>query len=53
MKLKNTLCLHISMAVLAILFLAVHPLVNSFDPPLTFQPLIKSMEGTQKNKPKK
>ncbi|MGG7445735.1 D-alanyl-lipoteichoic acid biosynthesis protein DltD [Kosakonia oryzendophytica] len=53
MKLKNTLCLHISMATLAILFLCVHPLVNSFDPPLTFQPLIKSMEGTQKEQAEK
>jgi D-alanine transfer protein len=33
---------------LAILFLCVHPLVTSFDPPLTFQPLIKSMAGHQR-----
>ena len=48
MKIKNTFCLHILMATLAILFLCVHPLVTSFDPPLTFQPLIKSMAGTPK-----
>ncbi|BBV91011.1 hypothetical protein STW0522ENT66_14380 [Enterobacter roggenkampii] len=48
MKIKNTLCLHFLMAFLAILFLCIHPLVASFDPPLTFQPLIKSMAGTPK-----
>ncbi|MFH5069957.1 D-alanyl-lipoteichoic acid biosynthesis protein DltD [Enterobacter cloacae complex sp. 2024EL-00215] len=48
MKIKNTLCLHILMATLAVLFLCVHPLVTSFDPPLEFQPLIKSMDGTPK-----
>ncbi|NKI74262.1 SGNH/GDSL hydrolase family protein [Dickeya sp. CFBP 2040] len=48
MKIKNTFCLHILMAVLAIVFLSVHPLVTSFDPPLKFQPLIKTMEGTPK-----
>ncbi|STD19059.1 poly(glycerophosphate chain) D-alanine transfer protein [Enterobacter asburiae] len=53
MKIKNTLCLHILMATLAILFLCVHPLVTSFNPPLTFQPLIKSMAARLKNKRKK
>jgi predicted ferric reductase len=53
MKIKNTLCLHILMATLAILFLCVHPLVTSFDPPLTFQPLIKSMAGTPKEQAEK
>lgn len=48
MKMKNTLCLHILMAALAILFLCVHPVVTSFSTPLKFHPLIKSMEGTQK-----
>lgn len=48
MKMKNTVCLHILMAALAILFLCVHPVVTSFSPPLKFHPLIKSMEGTQK-----
>lgn len=48
MKIKNTLCLHILMATLAILFLCLHPLVTSFSGPLKFHPLIKSMEGTQK-----
>ncbi|MFZ8676101.1 DltD, partial [Klebsiella pneumoniae subsp. pneumoniae] len=43
MKIKNTLCLHILMALLAILVLSVHPVVTSFDPPLKFQPMIKSM----------
>ncbi|MBQ4796934.1 DltD, partial [Pectobacterium versatile] len=38
-KIKNTICLHILMATLAILFLSVHPVVTSFDPPLKFQPL--------------
>ncbi|WPD75060.1 D-alanyl-lipoteichoic acid biosynthesis protein DltD [Dickeya fangzhongdai] len=47
-KIKNTICLHILMATLAILFLSVPPLVTSFDPPLTFQPLIKTLEGTSK-----
>ena len=36
------------MALLAILVLSVHPVVTSFDPPLKFQPMIKSMEGTPK-----
>ena len=53
MKIKNTLCLHILMATLAILFLCVHPLVTSFDPPLAFQPLIKSMAGTPKEQAEK
>ncbi len=53
MKIKNTLCLHILMATLAILFLCVHPLVTSFNPPLTFQPLIKSMVGTPKEQAEK
>ncbi|MGY5958270.1 D-alanyl-lipoteichoic acid biosynthesis protein DltD [Kosakonia sp. BK9b] len=53
MKLKNALCLHILMAALAILFLSAHPLVTSFNPPLKFQPLIKSMEGTQKEQAEK
>jgi D-alanine transfer protein len=53
MKIKNTLCLHILMALLAILVLCVHPLVTSFDPPLTFQPLIKSMAGTPKEQAEK
>lgn len=50
MKIKNTLCLHILMAILAVLFLSVPPLVRAFDPELTFQPLIKSMEGTPKER---
>jgi D-alanine transfer protein len=53
MKIKNTLCLHFLMAFLAILFLCLHPLVASFDPPLTFQPLIKSMAGTPKEQAEK
>lgn len=53
MKIKNTLCLHILMATLAILVLSVHPLVTSFDPPLTFQPMIKSMDGTPKEQAEK
>ena len=53
MKIKNTLCLHFLMAFLAILFLCIHPLVASFDPPLTFQPLIKSMAGTPKEQAEK
>jgi D-alanine transfer protein len=53
MKIKNTLCLHILMATLAILFLCIHPLVTSFDPPLAFQPLIKSMAGTPKEQAEK
>lgn len=53
MKIKNTLCQHIIMAILAILFLCVHPLVTSFDPPLRFQPLIKTMEGTPKEQGEK
>jgi D-alanine transfer protein len=53
MKIKNTLCLHILMALLAILVLNVHPVVTSFDPPLTFQPLIKSMAGTPKEQAEK
>ncbi|ACZ78059.1 poly(glycerophosphate chain) D-alanine transfer protein [Dickeya parazeae Ech586] len=47
-KLKNTICLHLLMATLAILVLSVPPLVTSFDPPLNFQPLIKSLDGTPK-----
>ncbi|WP_063161427.1 D-alanyl-lipoteichoic acid biosynthesis protein DltD [Enterobacter kobei] len=53
MKIKNTFCLHILMAALAILFLSIHPLVTSFDPPLKFQPLIKSMAGTTKEQAEK
>lgn len=53
MKIKNTFCLHILMAALAILFLSIHPLVTSFDPPLKFQPLIKSMAGTPKEQAEK
>ncbi|UCZ74237.1 D-alanyl-lipoteichoic acid biosynthesis protein DltD [Dickeya zeae] len=47
-KLKNTICLHLLMATLAILVLSVPPLVTSFDPPLNFQPLITSLDGTPK-----
>ncbi|WP_171852422.1 D-alanyl-lipoteichoic acid biosynthesis protein DltD [Dickeya dadantii] len=47
-KIKNTICLHILMATLAILVLCVPPLVTSFDPPLNFQPLITSLDGTPK-----
>ncbi|GAB7216911.1 hypothetical protein OS42_35230 [Dickeya oryzae] len=36
------------MATLAILVLSVPPLVTSFDPPLNFQPLITSLDGTPK-----
>jgi hypothetical protein len=32
---------------------SVHPLVTSFDPPLKFQPLIKSMAGTPKEQAEK
>ena len=53
MKINNTLCLHILMAALAVLFLCIHPLVTSFDPPLKFQPLIKTMEGTPKEQQEK
>jgi D-alanine transfer protein len=53
MKIKNTLCLHILMATLAILFLCVHPFVSGVNPPLTFQPLIKSMAGTPKEQAEK
>ncbi|QOL16798.1 D-alanyl-lipoteichoic acid biosynthesis protein DltD [Dickeya dianthicola] len=53
MKIKNTICLHILMATLAILFLSVHPVVTSFDPPLKFQPLITTMEGTPKEQREK
>ncbi|KHN54669.1 D-alanyl-lipoteichoic acid biosynthesis protein DltD [Pectobacterium fontis] len=53
MKIKNTLCLHILMATLAILLLSVPPLVASIDPALTFQPLIKTMEGTPKEQKEK
>ncbi|GKX44090.1 hypothetical protein SOASR015_31240 [Pectobacterium carotovorum subsp. carotovorum] len=53
MKIKNTLCLHILMATLAILFLSVPPLVKSIDPALTFQPLINTMEGTTKEQKEK
>ncbi|WP_407321703.1 D-alanyl-lipoteichoic acid biosynthesis protein DltD [Dickeya ananatis] len=47
-KLKNTICLHLLMTTLAILVLSVPPLVTSFDPPLNFQPLITSLDGTPK-----
>ncbi|WP_407273929.1 D-alanyl-lipoteichoic acid biosynthesis protein DltD [Dickeya ananatis] len=47
-KLKNTICLHLLMATLAILVLSVPPLVTSFDPPLNFHPLITSLDGTPK-----
>lgn len=50
MKIKNTLCLHILMAILAILFISVPALVASVDPALKFQPLIKSIEGTPKER---
>ncbi|WCG84236.1 D-alanyl-lipoteichoic acid biosynthesis protein DltD [Pectobacterium sp. A5351] len=53
MKIKNTFCLHIMMATLAILFLSVPPVVTSIDPALTFQPLIKTMEGTAKEQKEK
>lgn len=53
MKIKNTLCLHILMATLAILFLSVPPLVKSVDPALTFQPMINTMEGTAKEQKEK
>ncbi len=53
MKIKNTFCLHILMAILAILFLSIHPLVTSFDPPLKFQPLIKSIDGTPREQKEK
>ncbi|WP_350238848.1 D-alanyl-lipoteichoic acid biosynthesis protein DltD [Pectobacterium colocasium] len=53
MKIKNTLCLHILMATLAILLLSVPPLVKSVDPTLTFLPLIKTMEGTEKEQKEK
>ncbi|MDR0172139.1 D-alanyl-lipoteichoic acid biosynthesis protein DltD [Enterobacter sichuanensis] len=53
MKIKNTLCLHILMATLAMLFLCVHPFVSGVNPPLTFQPLIKSMAGTPKEQAEK
>ncbi|WP_420064284.1 D-alanyl-lipoteichoic acid biosynthesis protein DltD [Pectobacterium colocasium] len=53
MKIKNTLCLHILMATLAILFLSAPPLVKSVDPALTFQPLVNTMEGTAKEQKEK
>ncbi|NWC63310.1 D-alanyl-lipoteichoic acid biosynthesis protein DltD [Cedecea sp. P7760] len=53
MNIKNTLCLHILMALLAVLLLCVPALVTSFSTPLTFQPLIKSMEGTPKEQKEK
>lgn len=53
MKIKNTFCLHFLMALLAVLFLCVHPLVTRFDPPLKFQPLIKAMDGTAKEQAEK
>lgn len=53
MKIKNTLFLHIAMAVLAVLFLCAHPLITSLPPTLRFQPLIKTMEGTQKEQREK
>lgn len=53
MKLKNTLCIHLMMAVLAVLFLCIPPLVVSLTPALKFQPLIKTMEGTPKEQKEK
>lgn len=53
MKIKNTFCLHISMALLAVLLLCVHLLVTSFSQQLKFQPLIKTMEGTAKEQREK
>ncbi|ARD61243.1 DltD [Kosakonia radicincitans DSM 16656] len=53
MKIKNTFCLHILMALLAVLFLCIHPLMNSYAPPLKFQPLIESMDGTTKEQAEK
>ncbi|MRS13527.1 DltD [Enterobacteriaceae bacterium RIT691] len=44
---KNSV-LHISMALLAILILALPPLIDSYHPALKFQPLITTMEGTPK-----
>ncbi|SLM64100.1 MULTISPECIES: D-alanyl-lipoteichoic acid biosynthesis protein DltD [Dickeya] len=52
-KIKNTLCLHIMMATLAVLLLCVPPLVTSVDPALKFQPLIRTMEGTPKEQKEK
>lgn len=48
MKINKTLFLHISMAVLAALFLSLPPLIDSQKVELKFQPLIKTMEGTRK-----
>jgi D-alanine transfer protein len=48
MKINKTLFLHISMAVLAALVLIIPPFINSLQPTLKFQPLIKTMEGTRK-----
>nr|WP_318382622.1 D-alanyl-lipoteichoic acid biosynthesis protein DltD [uncultured Enterobacter sp.] len=53
MKIKNSLPLHLLMAGLAILLLCAHPLATGFDSPLTFQPLIKTMEGTPKERAEK
>ena len=53
MKIKNTFCLHILMALLAVLFLCIHPLMNSYAPPLKFQQLIESMDGTTKEQAEK
>lgn len=53
MKLKNSPGLHLLMALLAVLFLAIHPLMNSYAPPLTFQPLITSLDGTRKEQAEK
>jgi D-alanine transfer protein len=48
MKISKTVFLHISMAVLAALILIIPPFIDSLKPALTFQPLIKSLEGTRK-----
>lgn len=53
MKIKNILCLHLLMAALAVLVISVHPLMTSVAPPLSFQPLIKSMDGTAKEQAEK
>ncbi|ECG1391793.1 TPA_asm: DltD [Salmonella enterica subsp. houtenae serovar 45:g,z51:-] len=53
MNIKNTLSLHILMALFAILLLCAPVLVTGFSTPLTFQPLIKTMEGTPKEQQEK
>ncbi|WP_039058162.1 D-alanyl-lipoteichoic acid biosynthesis protein DltD [Enterobacter sp. Bisph1] len=53
MKIKNTFCLHLLMALLAVGFLCAHPLATSSAPPLTFLPLIKALDGTQKEQTEK